>query len=238
MDHFTDTLLIYALWFQDKAHSPRNTTVHSSVAAVAPAAQDVRWHTDMTVQLIWPFVAAADLTRVHCISSWLTGRDMGLRDGNKHFCRPRHRIGNCNSWSFEGSYLPHLQGQAVQYVMIITQWHGVTIQSILIFNSTPVMTAEVRSSPSVTPRVLAPGTGLRCKVPTSHDCSDQSYIKCIIFSTVVHILYYSWILIFFNLLIFLLIAHCRPSARDLPDYTAQMVGAISFRWYMASISGE
>lgn len=143
----------------------------------------------MKVQLIWPFVSAADLTRVHCISGWLTGRDMELREGNKHLRRPRRRIGNCNSRSFKGSYLPHLQGQAVQYVMTITQWHGVTIQSILIFNSTPVMTADVRNSPSVIPRVLTPGTGQRCKFPTSYDCSDQSYIKysvpsCISYITV------------------------------------------------------
>lgn len=151
--HFTDTFLICALWFQDKAHSPWNATVHSSdcsrAAAVAPTGQGVGWHTDIKVQLIWPFVAAADLTRVYYISGWLNGLDMGLREGNKHLPRPRRRIGNCKSRSLKGSYLTHLQGQAVQYVMTITQWHGVTIQSILIFNSTLVMTADVRSSPSV-----------------------------------------------------------------------------------------
>ena len=174
--------------FKIKHIPPRNTAVRSDVAAVAPTAQGVRWHAD----ICYP----ADLTRVHCMSGWLTGRDMGVRDGYKHFCRPRRRTGNCNSRSFKGSYLPRLQGQAVQYVMTITKWHGVTIQSILFFNSTPVITAEVRSCPSVTPRALTPGTGLRCKFPTSCDCSDQSYIKYILFSTVVNIPYYCWILLF------------------------------------------
>lgn len=186
----------------------------------------------MKVQLTWPFVSAADLRRIHCISGWLTGRDMGLRERNKHLRRPRRRIGNCNSRNFKGSYLPHLQGQAVQYVITITYWHGVTIQSILIFSSTPVVTANVRISPSVTSRVLTPGTELRCKFPTSYECSDQSYIKYKIFSTVVHILCYSWILLFSKFTVFscrlhtvFLFAICLMTPRE-------VVGAIKVSDYI------
>jgi hypothetical protein len=97
-DRSTDALLICALWFQDKAHSPGNTS-NSSLQWLLPGSSSgsncarCRWHTDMKVQLIWPFVAATDLTRVHCISGWLTGRYTGLRERNKHLRRPRRRIG-------------------------------------------------------------------------------------------------------------------------------------------------